>query len=218
MEIFNTARKPEQNGVDLMMDIETMGTKPTAPILSIGACLFNPHVMNTYEYLSDYAFVVTVDLEDAVKFSSGVEAGTVKWWLAQSDAAIKRLVEGELLNLKDALTRLWAFALDRTRGPAHLRQLPVPERIWAKSPDFDCKIVEHACSQTGVAYPFRYFNQRCVRTATDLAFPDGEHSRPVFKAGVHHDARDDAINQALMVQACYRKLGLGSDDVTFHQD
>lgn len=217
MAFFNY-RNPAMNQIDFMVDLETLGTRSSAPIASIGACLFNPYVQNTFEALIPYSFIVNIDLEDAVKHSTGIEAGTVKWWFSQSDAAIKRLVNGEMTNLRDALGRLWRFAVDRGCGDAHLRAVPVPERVWAKSPDFDCKILQHACEATGVVYPFRYFNQRCVRTAVDLAFPDGEESRPVFKTGVHHDARDDAINQALMVQACYAKLGLGTSDAQFHTD
>lgn len=218
-----TEAKPGANGVDLMIDIETMGTRPTAPIVSIGACLFDPRCQNSFEYLSKYSFVCLVDLDDATKHSpSGIESGTVKWWLGQSDAAIKRLVTGEMLNLKDALTQLWQFATDRgSKTPEAVRQLPVPKMIWAKSPDFDCKIIEHACRSAGVMYPFQYFNQRCVRTAVDLAFPDGEESRPAFTTGVHHDARDDAVNQAMMIQACYSALGLSgakSSGVVLHTD
>lgn len=205
-------------GVDLMVDIETMGTKPSAPIVSIGACLFDPLRVDTFEYLYERSMVVLVDLEDAIKHSSGIEAGTVKWWLSQSDAAIKRLISGELLNLKDALTRTWQFAIDRSKNtPEVVRALPVPKKIWAKSPDFDCKIIEHGCRSTGVMYPFHFAYQRCVRTVTDLAFPNGEDERPVFKTGVHHDARDDAVNQALMVQACYAQLGMGRDTVSFER-
>lgn len=206
------------NHIELMVDLETLGTEESAPVISIGACLFNPYVQNTFEGLMPYSFIANIDIEDAVKYSSGISAGTVKWWFNQSDAAIKRLVNGELTNLQDALRSLWRFATDRGSGEAHIRALPVPERVWAKSPDFDCKILQYACKQTGLIYPFRYFNQRCVRTAVDLAFPDGEDSRPVFKTGVHHDARDDAINQALMIQACHAELGLGTQDATFHQD
>ncbi len=206
-----------QDHVELMIDLETLGTAESATIITMGACLFNPHVTNTYEALLPYSINLRVDIEDAVRNSSGIDPNTIKWWFAQSDAAIKALIEGEVLNLKDALTTLWRWATSRTVGEAHIRLLPVPERVWAKSPDFDCKLLQYACKRTGLIYPFRYFNQRCVRTAVDLAFPDGEASRPTFKTGVHHDARDDAINQALMIQACYRQLGLGTDDVVFER-
>ena len=210
-------RDPMRNHIELMVDLETLGTKESSPIVAIGACLFNPYVQNTFEALMPYSFVASIDIEDAVKNSTGIEAGTVKWWFGQSDAAIKRLVSGETTNLQNALRSLWRFATERGSGDAHLRALPVPDRICAKSPDFDCKLLQYACDQTGLIYPFRYFNQRCVRTAVDLAFPDGEDSRPVFKTGVHHDARDDAINQALMIQACYARLGLGTSDAHFEQ-
>ena len=206
------------NHIELMVDLETMGTEESAPIITIGAVLFNPYVQNTFAALKPYSFQARIDIEDAVRHSSGISATTLKWWLTQEDAAIKALVNGEVLNLQDALRRLWRFATDRGWGDGHIRMLPVPERVWAKSPDFDCKILQYGCRQTNQIYPFRYYNQRCVRTAVDLAFPDGEDSRPVFTEGVKHNAADDAINQALMIQACYAQLGLGTSDASFHND
>lgn len=204
-----------RNHIEAMVDLETLGTKDGSPIITIGACLFNPYIQNTYEALLPYSINIKIDMEDAVKNSEGIDPSTVKWWFGQKDEAIKALITGEMVNLRTALTQLFAFLTSRTTGESHIRLLPVPERIWAKSPDFDCKMLQYACERTNQIYPFKYFNQRCVRTIVDAAWPDGEDARPVFKTGVHHDARDDAINQALMVQAAHRALNRHWDDAEF---
>ena len=86
--------------------------------------------------------------------------------------------------------------------------LPQACLLWAKSPDFDCKILEYAYDSTGerLSQNLGYHSYRCVRTVTDLGFPDPDDV-PEF-AGVKHDQRADAVNQALIVQAAYRNLGL----------
>jgi hypothetical protein len=135
--------------------------------------------------------------------------------LGQSEGAIKRLVNGEQVSLQTALNDLWIYSHVRGDKNPTVATLPLPTRIWAKGPDFDCTKLDRACEKLKIKDPFFFSTRRCVRTAQDLAFPDGE--LPQFTTGVHHDARDDAVNQALMIQACYRALGLGRDGVQFHR-
>lgn len=212
--VVETAPEPIQcNGLHLMVDLETLGTDQSAPILSIGAVLFDPQVQDTFQTLHERSFLRLVDVEDAVRVCGPADGGTIKWWFTQTDAAIKRLVSGDCMPLRDALNDLWAYSHSRhAKQAGWLRSSPVATHIWSKGPDFDCKILAHACKQTKVRYPFHFSTQRDVRTAQDFGFPNGE--LPVFSTGrgehevVHHDARDDAIMQALMVQACFRQVGL----------
>lgn len=195
------------NGVDFMVDLETLGTHHTAPIISIGAVLFDPRAHDTFDGLYARSFYVGCDIDDAVNVCGPAEGSTIKWWFAQSDAAIKRIVQGENAKMREALNLLWRYSSTRdNRTPENLRGLPIPDKIWAKDPDFDCRILQNACEKSGVIYPFHFAKGRSVRTAQDLAYPEGD--LPKFKVGVEHDARDDAINQALMVQACYRNLSM----------
>jgi hypothetical protein len=64
---------------------------------------------------------------------------------------------------------------------------------------------------SGVKMPWNFWSCRSVRTVQDLAWPDG--ARPDFdvKGGVAHDARWDAVTQAMMVQAAMFRLGLSKD-------
>lgn len=202
-------------GLDLMIDLETMGTRPSAPIVSIGAVLFDPRGFDTWEGLRKRSFLRLIDLEDACMYGQ-VEGSTLKWWLRNPDAAIKRLVDGSQVDLKRALNDLYMYAYDRSYASPlaeEYRGLPTTSFVWAKSPDFDLKILEEAALATGLRHPFFFANYRCVRTAQDLAFPDGPESRPDFNDGIHHDAADDAVAQALMVQACYQRLGLSPERV-----
>lgn len=203
------------NGVDLMVDLETLGTAESAPIVSIGAVLFDPQASDTFESLYSRSFLRLIDIEDAINVCGPAEAGTIKWWLQQDDKAIKRLVNGEQVSLKTALTDLYIYTHVRGDRFPEVSRLPIPTRIWAKSPDFDCTKLDAACRKLKMKDPFPYYTRRCVRTAQDLAFPNGE--LPEFRGGVHHDARDDAVNQALMIQACYRALGMSRDQVTYQK-
>lgn len=105
------------NGLHLMVDLETLGTDQSAPILSIGAVLFDPQVRDTFQTLHERSFLRLVDVEDAVRVCGPADGGTIKWWFTQTDAAIKRLVSGDCVPLRDALNDLWAYSHSRhTRG------------------------------------------------------------------------------------------------------
>jgi len=188
------------NACHLMVDIETLATHPTAPILAIGAVLFDPRRMGSFAQLQAEAMLVLIDPADAVNTCGPVDGDTLRWWFRQEDTAIKRLVEPGARSVKDALIELWKYAGGK------------PTHIWAKSPDFDCAIIASACKAVNIRYPFPFYKQRCVRTAVEMAFPAG--NMPTPSGGVKHDARDDAVVQALQVQACYAKLGLSLEPAT----
>ena len=204
-------RRTRGNTCHLMVDLETLSTRPDAPILAIGAVLFDPTVINTYEFLRERAELLRIDPADAVNVCGRVDGATLRWWFSQPDPAIKRLIDGHLHTVRDALLMLWRYARARVEGqPDWLRELPMPTHIWARSPDFDCKILETACERVEVSYPFPFYNQRCVRTALDLAFPNGDAPKPQAPGAVKHDASDDAVLQAMMIQNCYAALNMST--------
>lgn len=210
---------PKTNA-EVMVDIETMGVAPGCPVITIGAVIFNPMESETYHAMIKRAFLVKVDVEDAVDQSNGVEGSTLKWWLAQEDGAIKALLAPDAVPLKMALTDFYDYC--KSRGLGYTKKFfedhhhwPTACKIWAKSPDFDCKILEAACKSVKVNFPFRFYEYRCVRTIQDLAWPDGDRPRFGAGEGVLHDARHDAVIQALMVQSAYRTLGITAEKAEF---
>lgn len=208
-----------ENNVHVMVDLETMGTISTSPVITIGAVLFDPHRLDTYDYLYQRAFLRRVKISEAVSHSTGVDGGTLEWWLQQDPTALKALVGNDAVNTAEALDDFNNYCQDRGRftnekffeGHA---ALPVATRIWAKGPDFDCKMLEELYGRMKKILPFRFHEYRCVRTVIDLGFPNGKDDYPDFE-GTAHDARDDAIYQALMVQHAYQRLGLGHGAARF---
>jgi 3' exoribonuclease, RNase T-like len=204
-------RRTRGSTCHFMLDLETLSTRPDAPILSIGGVLFDPTVSNPFEELRERAILLRIDPADAVTVCGRVDGNTLRWWFSQPDEAIKQLIDGELHSVRDALIKLWRYSHARVDGMAEWhRAAPIPTHIWARSPDFDCKIIESACERAEVRYPFPFYNQRCVRTAIDLAFPNGDAPKPTARGAVRHNAADDAVTQAMTVQMSYAALGLAS--------
>lgn len=212
-----------RNNIELMVDVETMGTVMGSPVVTIGATLFDPYVADSADELMRRSLLIRIDVSDAVKHSNGVEGGTLRWWLEQKDEAIKALVGDDAVSCQEAFKLLEQYCNERGAFANKLffegiSDFPRACRYWAKDPDFDMRLMQHYYDHPNISakQPWNFWECRSVRTVQDLAWPDGD--RPVFDVagGVAHDARWDAVTQAMMIQAGIRRLGLARDqDVEF---
>ena len=217
-----TASDQPRNNAELMVDIETLGTSMGAPVITIGAVLFDPYASDSSEELMLRSLILRIDISDSLKFADKVDGSTLRWWFEQHDDAIKALVTGDALNCQSAFTDLHGYCHERGSFANEkyfdgITDFPKTCRYWAKDPDFDMRLMQHYYDHPDLKanQPWDFWSCRSVRTVQDLAWPDGD--RPDFRVnGVAHDARWDAVTQALTVQAAMRRLGLAKDqDVQF---
>lgn len=166
----------------IMLDLETLGTKPGCVVLSFGAVAFDP-----YRGTLGETFYRKIDLETELGAGRKVSAATLKWWLDQSEAARKEAFSGTYP----------AFIVAAEFSDFWKSQ--EAEFIWANDPTFDCDVWEAAAGWV----PWNFRAPRSCRTIFDLAgiWPDRS-------VGVAHNALDDAKNQAVAVMKCYAKLGV----------
>lgn len=181
----------------LMIDIETMGVTPDAPICSIGACIFDLHEVG--KITSE--FETTISLESNELSGRHVQSGTLIWWLKQSKEAQAALLSGAQAQLRQALKQFRMWAQDVK---------PSVQRVWANDPDFDVVILRHAFDACGEMWPWHFSINRSVRTISELAFPHKEDldalKGELRKDITHHRAVDDAVMQAKLVQWAYKTL------------
>jgi exodeoxyribonuclease VIII len=164
-----------------MLDLETMGTNKNAAIIAIGAVRMD---LVTKTVRSEGAgastFYRVVSLESSMKSGGVVDASTIMWWMKQSEEARRCLTSSDTCSLEEALKGFSNWA----------KEVPVRE-LWGNGSDFDNVILENSYARLGMAVPWRYTANRCYRTVAAL---HPSVPRPV--AGVHHNALDDAVNQA----------------------
>lgn len=177
----------------IMVDIETMDIEPSAAILSIGAVAFDKRVISTKAELKENSFYTNISIESNQKVGRTMSASTIEWWLKQSKAAQQSLFEDPILPLKTALIkyRMWCEKQNA-------------DRYYANDPDFDIVVLNNALKQIGDSSPFAYHMHRSLRTTIEDAYPDDP--MPNLDPGIAHNALDDAVKQAMMVQHCYHKL------------
>jgi hypothetical protein len=118
-----------------------------------------------------------------------MDAGTVMWWMRQSDEARKAIYEPKLPagKLRDVLLEFTDWYTHTAMGGA----------VWGNGATFDNVILRNAFTAVGLDTPWRYIDDRCFRTLRSL-YPNAEI--PKIK-GVAHHALDDAIWQAKYAEA-----------------
>jgi 3' exoribonuclease, RNase T-like len=176
----------------VMLDLETMGARPTSAIVSIGAVEFDPHASG---YISN--FYRNVSLADCTMNGLTMEPSTVIWWVAQAPEPCKALIDPAASLLTDALASFYNWFRKVSGGQ--------PTRLWARGPDFDAVILANAYAACHMSVPWSYNMTRCVRTVCDIADLD---LSTIPGAGTSHDALDDALFQVTCVQAAYLKLAV----------
>ncbi|KXK83448.1 exonuclease [Escherichia coli] len=177
-------------GIHLMIDLETMGKNPDAPIISIGAIFFDPQ---TGEMGPEFS--KTIDLETA---GGVIDRDTIKWWLKQSREAQSAIMTDEI-PLDDALLQLREF-IDENSGEFFVQ-------VWGNGATFDNVILRRSYERQGIPCPWRYTNDRDVRTMVALGLVMDFDARTTIPfEGERHNALNDARYQAKYVSAIWQKL------------
>ena len=185
-EITSTSRTCDH----LMIDLETMGKNPDAPIISIGAIFFDPQTGDMGPEFSK-----TIDLETA---GGVIDRDVIKRWLKQSREAQSAIMTDEI-PLDDALLQLREF-IDENSGEFFVQ-------VWGNGANFENTILRRSYERQGIPCPWRYYNDRDVRTIVELGKAIDFDARTAIPfEGERHNALDDARYQAKYVSAIWQKL------------
>lgn len=206
----------------VVIDLETLGTNPCAPIIAVGAIGFDfhagirpkipPQPDPGSHFLPDYgrhgahtsSFYCAVKPSLAPPFVP--EFDTIQWWMSQSESA--RAVFQE--KGEDATSMLQAFSrwLERAsrKDRAALESPAEPVRIWGYSPRMDISILQHTMGVYGYPIPWDHHDVMDLRTLARVVDPSGT-LRPDDTETPHH-ALQDAFWQASYL---WRLLALVGD-------
>ncbi|ENC3996178.1 3'-5' exoribonuclease [Escherichia coli] len=174
----------------LMIDLETMGKNPDAPIASIGAVFFDPQ---TGEQGPEFSKII-----DMGTCGGTVDISTIEWWLQRSGEA-RAAILADRIPLDDALLQLREF-IDENSGEFFVQ-------VWGNGANFDNVILRRSYERQEIPYPWRYTNDRDVRTMVALGLVMDFDARNVTTfEGERHNALHDARYQAKYVSAIWQKL------------
>lgn len=184
----------------LMIDLETMGNKPAAPIIAIGAVLFEPSIG---ELGPEYYAVV--DLESSMVRDAAADPSTILWWMKQSAEARAEITSDKRVNITNALGGLRRL-IEENCVPDYLQ-------VWGNGPTFDNVITRASFERHGLFCPWQFWNDRDVRTIVELGRAVGYNPRyEIPFEGDMHNALADARHQAKYVSAIWQRLAPIAND------
>ncbi len=179
----------------VMVDLETMGNKSSAPIVSIGAVFFNPASGRT-----GAEFYAVVSLESSMLLGGLPDAGTILWWLKQSPEARSAITMGDAMPLVDALELFSDFISENSDAGYNVQ-------VWGNGASFDNVILRSSYERANIECPWKFWNDRDVRTITEMGEAIGIKPRyDIPFEGDMHNALSDARHQVKYVSAIWQKL------------
>jgi len=167
---------------DVMIDIETLGTRSTSMIVQIGACYFD---RKTGKIGPKFRQNISSGFDD--RFT--IDASTISWWLSQSDEA-RASIAKDGKDLTTILTNLRDWL-----GEAKF--------VWSHA-TFDIPILLNAFEKCDLHFPIHYTKMRDIRTLMDIANID---TKSLKREGTHHDALADCEYQVAYCTKALDSLG-----------
>jgi hypothetical protein len=172
---------------DVMLDIETLGTKPDCVIVTFGAVKFNPYSLDE----PHSGIYMRLDADEQIAHGRSVEDDTLSWWMTQPEPVREEAIgEGDRWDIESFIKALNKFLVGS-------------DAIWAQGPSFDMVILENLYRQYGYPQPWLYYQIRDSRTLFKV------HGDPrVSGREGHHNALADCVYQAQGVQQIYNRLNI----------
>lgn len=165
---------------DLMVDIETLGYKPDAVIVQIGACYFDRY---TGEIGNE--FLANIDMQNCIDLGLTIDGLTLEFWFKQP---VRTWLDSPVLSLSHALVNFQCFATECKQAWAHA--------------NFDFPILLGAYQKLGLRLPFHFRAMRDLRTLVDLVKVKYTHEARSDR----HDALADCKFQVAYAIKCFNKL------------
>lgn len=175
--------------LNVMLDLETVGTKSDAGILSIGAVTFAHG-----DFMLQQEFYEKISLTSIQTAQFSQDAEVMKWWDKQ-DQEIRNEAFSGITPIGIALCSFYDWCM----------RLNTEILLWGNGSDFDNVILCNAYQSLGLSVPWKFYNNRCFRTLKNLF--------PGIKIGVQsnkHNALEDAKYQAAWAEEIMRWQNIGA--------
>lgn len=175
--------------MELMFDLETLDTKPSAAVLSLGAVLFD-----RTGAIHD-RFYRALDLQAQFDAGRTVSQDTLLWWMAESAEARAEAFHPVRRMIPNALGEFLGW----------VKKQPGLTKHWCNGPAFDGVILESLARDFGCMVPWEYNQLRDQRTLVDAAGISIRDLHPDI-TGVPHTPIYDCEFQVAVITACRNKM------------
>jgi hypothetical protein len=174
--------------MDVMLDIETLSTRPWSVILTLGAVKFSPWDSDVDQEKGLY---IRPDVNEQLSMNRHVQDETVTWWATQTEEVREEaLGEEGRTSVNDMLDQLNRFLVGANN-------------IWCQGPAFDIVILEDLYRQVERPTPWQFWQIRDSRTLFSVHGDPRDKNRHGA-----HNALIDCYYQARAVQHIYKTVGI----------
>ena len=174
--------------VHATIDLETLDTKPSSMILSLGGVKFNPFTRDEpYEKLY---FKINIDDQDRLNRSAS--DSTINWWSKQ-DPAI----------MEEAFDQSGSITVDQALDQIN-RWIVGVDILWGQGYGFDFTILEDLYRSANRPIPWDFWRVRDSRTLLKLLHKDPRKDMQMEL----HNAYYDAFYQSKAIQIALSDLGV----------
>lgn len=186
--------------LDIMTDIETLGTDSDSTIIQISAIAFD---IRTGEHRARFNQIADISKN---KSPLKVTGDTLKWWLKTDKELFTELLNSGTDSSEDVLRNFYRWLI-----PLNV----INERelyLWGNGILFDNKMIQRQLESNGFRYPIYYRNDRDLRTLVELtSFKLGiteDELRAKYRDEtlIAHNAYHDVINQITLAVHCFNEL------------
>lgn len=201
--------------MDVMIDIETLGTDNNAAVVQIGAVVFEPLGGGKIRNGAGEVFSCMVDADDALDRGASVSMGTVRFWMNESQEARKRVFGPKNLSLADgpvyegqafgSTAQALQWLIDWPQAALGMAWEDFGG-VWANGPTFDVAILEGHYARFGLDAPWHFSAPRDLRTLLKLPRVGGWPEKMDTTGFVKHHAPDDCVMQIMALQFAMDRL------------
>lgn len=202
-----------QNRVDIMVDLETLGTKNDALIFQISTISFDINTGEMYEGV----YNARLDLDDDPLPMKGVYGNTLSWWLKDGRSELlAKILNDNTIDRGNSYSilmgfNLWVKEIQNLMGKKDVY-------LWGNGMLFDNAKLQKNLEDNDIDYPIHYQNDRDMRTYMELAMYisgytkqeiQDEVMQDIIEEGktiVEHDAIDDCYFQIRCLHWCKKVI------------
>jgi len=181
--------------MNLMVDIESLGTMPNAVITQIGACYFD------WDGSTGETFLCNIRVQDCLDKGCEVDAGSLKFWFKQ---IAQNGSPDWLCEPKPFATAMQTFCQFRINA----------DTIWSHT--FDQILLQHAGLTCGIKTAMPYRKLRDIRTLIELS--GLKITKDEIETRKSHNALEDCLYQIEYCVMAHKKLKKESQDDSENSD
>ena len=170
------------------IDLETIDTKPSATVLSLGGVKFDPK--SNDEPHSE--FYIKICIEDQDKLGRSASDDTIEWWGKQDEQIRNEAFDQTgAVSVDEALKQISKFSVG-------------VDTFWGQGYGFDYTIMEDMFRQGGRPITWNFWQIRDSRTLFGCCKQD---PRKAIQNDLHN-ALADAYYQSKAIQVAYKELNI----------